>query len=347
MRKKMAAVGALALAATALGVALASPAQAAQRVADCKTGTYQITNRPDSGAVGNWALDTFTRKIEVCRVEDEQVTAKTVTVPSWTYLVRGTDEGTFVTQGTHTPKGLPADPAKFPGRTGQFTGRWSLKVEAPSEWQYWVGGKETNTLATGEWIAALWSEGDRPAEEFTDWSWTYTLCGKAEGPTPPGTRWVNANKHNSGDITGKFECAKPEVKVTPPTCADATSTVTVKNVNKFSKITVTFNDGKPRWVKPGESTSYQFTEGTVEVRFNREPYGPPVRYVPVKNCETPPPTTAPPAPGTGGGDDEELPKTGFSATDAALGGGALVLVAAAVLGGLWWYHRRTRVTFTA
>lgn len=348
MKKRGLGSALLALTTVALGLAfVGSPAGAAERAEDCKTGVATIVDRPDSGLDGNWALDTFKRTYKVCRVEEAPITAKTVEVTSWTYKVEGSDEGTFKTQGSKTPKGLPANPATFPGRVGEFVGEWSLKMKAPSEWQYWAGGKDTNTLATGDWIKALWSQGATPVEEFTDWSWTYTLCGKAKGPTPPGTRWVNANGNNSGDITGKYECAKPEVKLTGPTCEDKTATLTVKNLNKFTKIFVQFGGGKkPAWVKPGEVATYTFTEGTVQVKVNGKALGEPYKYTPAKCETTPPPTTAPPTvpPPTAGG--PSLPVTGAGTAVMAMVGGALLLGGAALFFGLR-RRRQEKVTFSA
>lgn len=291
-------IGALsALVLAGLGVVVVSSTAAATENADCKTGSVQIVDRPDSGAAGNWALDTFTRTFDVCRMveptpDPSAVAAQKVEVESWTYLVKGTDEGTFKTQGTHTPAGVLADPVKFSGRTGQFNGKWSLKVEAPAEWQFWKGGYFGNDKNTSEWIAALWSDGVKPVEEFKDWSWTYTLCGKATGPTLPGTRWVNAATGNSGDITGKYDCAKPEITFTQAACGEdyklTPAKLVVKNTKHFTPFWVRFNWSTPVKLKPGETATHEFTSGYVVLKINGKFVHKYVYDAPV--CSSPSPT---------------------------------------------------------
>lgn len=179
-----------------------------------------IVNRVDTGVGGHhWALDTFKRHADVYVIDkhDAPVLAK-VEVTSYTYLVCGVDTGSFVTQGSKSPqKSLPMVNAM----KGSFSGKWSLKVEAPSE-GYFVAPTNTNTLSTSEWIDKLWSQGDKP-EAFTDWSWTYSLC-EVNKRFFNDVKWINKNSGNLGDIRTNKWCPKPSPS-TP------TSTVTPTGSN--------------------------------------------------------------------------------------------------------------------
>lgn len=199
----------------------ASPASAAQRTESEKTGSFTITNRPDSGLAGEWALDTFTRTITVTKIESPAAKS-TTEVEAWEYEIVGHDEGTFVTRGDKTPGGVSVDEELFAGRTGKIVGDWSTTFVAPANWLGWLGGGDPNRndKSTSEWIKSLWADGYQPGE-FTDWKWTYTLCED---------KWVNAsqaNGGNDGDIHEDSECPTPGPSVTAsadPTPSASTST---------------------------------------------------------------------------------------------------------------------------
>ena len=207
-------------AAVSAGPAAAHAAARAATEENCKTGTFQITGRPDSAVGGGtWAMDTFKRSVQVCRVADDAVAAKTVEVKSWHYLIKGKDVGSFTTQGAKSPMGKDVDEEKFADRTGEMLGEWSLKFEAPADWLGWLGGADPNRsdLSTSEWIKSLWKDGFKPGH-FTDWKWKYTLCKDW---------WINASlKHggNKGDIDDKSWCPKPSP--TPTVTASASPSPT-------------------------------------------------------------------------------------------------------------------------
>lgn len=202
------------LAAFAVGaigaIALAVPAHAVETSApDCKTVTSNITNRPDSAVGGfDWALDTFTREVQVCHVPAD-VTTKTVEVKSWQYKATGGDNGTFKTQGIKSPI---AGAAMVANATGTFVGEFSLTFTAPAEW----GGfgdsvvKNSNEFSTSEWLSKLWKIGGyQPNEDFV-WQWVYKRCGE---------EMKQASTGHTGDIFGA-PCASPS----PSTSVSASAT---------------------------------------------------------------------------------------------------------------------------
>jgi hypothetical protein len=229
----LAALGLTALAVVGFtGTAGATGAPAAVTCANVKgpavhTVDSSIVNRPDSGKVGNWALDKFKRHADIYVLPDAPTAAK-VEVSSHTYLVCGVDSGTFVTMNGKSPgHALPM----INGMKGSFSGAWSAKVKAPAE-GFFVGGSDANTLSTSQWIDHLWSEGDSLAAPFTDWRWTYALC-EVDKRHLGDVKWINANGGNFGDIRTDKWCAKPSpspsaspsgsVKPTTPVAVTPTS----------------------------------------------------------------------------------------------------------------------------
>jgi hypothetical protein len=159
-----------------------SPASAATACHGTQTAT--ITNDPDSGNFGNWAVDTtFTR---------------TTTVLASCSGVVLEDTGSFQTvAGGKSPRsGVALPSTKI---DGTFTGRITLTFKAP-ETQSQITAllktlpKHVNKPAssvTGQWADAL------SATEDNDWKWTYTTGCQT---------WVDAfnnsdGKDSKGDIT--------------------------------------------------------------------------------------------------------------------------------------------------
>lgn len=207
MKRTLALLSALAIG--SLGaLAIGSPASATgeKKIAGpvCLTGenmsksvSSDITNRVDSGKDGNWALDNFHRDATVCVIDKHDTLKSAVQVKSWTYLIKGHDKGTFVTQNSKSPQNAAP---MLNGMKGTFSGYWSWKFEAPANWLGFTNPTNTNTLSTSEWIAKLWQDGFTKICDFTDWLWKYELCN--------GEYWINADKSkggNKGDITGMLK----------------------------------------------------------------------------------------------------------------------------------------------
>ena len=163
--------------------------------------TQRIVGDPDSSVPGpNWALDTFTRHIQVW-----QETIGTDTH----YCAQADDNGTFTTNGTISPQSGAALTETISGTMvgsthGEITGG-TLNTSATP-----IADPDC-TLAgacdglTGKWVAyyfgagATYNYSPSPADSTGSWGWTYSTCGH-------GT-WVNANAGNSGDIIAGTDCS--------------------------------------------------------------------------------------------------------------------------------------------
>lgn len=214
---------AVAAAAAFVSLAFATPAGATEptkQVEDCKTVISNITDRPDSAPGGyNWALDSFKRTVEVCHLPTAAV-AK-VEVQSWTYTVKGKDEGSFKTSGVKSFNGSPMKPSLV----GTLSGAFSMTFNAPADWSGFkdTAVKDNNLYSTSEWLGKLWTIGGYEAGKDFKWSWIYKLCNET---------LTNASSGNSGNITGYS--TKPCVTVVfKGTCTG--TEVTVKNGATFDK----------------------------------------------------------------------------------------------------------------
>jgi hypothetical protein len=192
------AAGALLIAAAGGSALLTEPASAAPT--HCTgSAVSTITNDPDSGGHGDWAVDTtFTR---------------TTTVKADCTGVLVEDKGSFATiAGAKSPRdgvALPSTPV-----TGTFTGKITLTFTTPAK----PGPVSLAALPKVVHhpkvsVTQTWAT-DLKATEDNDWTWTYTTGCQT---------WVDAfnngdGAQSKGDITGKT-CP---VKTPPPT-----TTVTV------------------------------------------------------------------------------------------------------------------------
>jgi len=207
-------IGALAL--TGLStLILASPAQSAPPT--CKVSTTTLTNRPDNGLNGDWAYDSFTRKVTICTVEEPAGAP-------WLYKATVEDTGTFVTIGgaTLSPGVTPGVPLAG-GVTGTMTGGFSGQFSAPADFGFaWnvhhnktydgaPGGSQpdANDPSTSWWIATLFGGIE---QLINDWSWTYKTCNE---------QWINNEDTNANEDGGNITGAVPCPTRTTPTPAPA------------------------------------------------------------------------------------------------------------------------------
>lgn len=174
--------------------------------------TATVSNDPDSGNHGDWAVDNFTRTTDV----------KVLNCLNQTYQVIVRDSGTFTTKpdGPSPRQNLPLPSTSF---TGTFTGGTTYTVTSsqppyspiiapisgsPDTADWWTRFfHSTSPKVTPDSVSDGWV---LKGSEDAFFSWTYkTAC----------ERWIDSNtdgdgaNKSAGDITGKI-C---KVKTPPPT----------------------------------------------------------------------------------------------------------------------------------
>lgn len=225
------AVTAVALSTVFIGVGAASAA-----AKDCKTVHASLTNHPDSGTHGTWALDAFGREVVVCQLDTASLTspqkdeiegfAKTQSlevIQLSLYSVEVTDGGTFITKGGAHLSPQNGD-ALTAGVHGNLEGYYQTFVISRADWASWNGDAVEGQIynpgdSTGEWLKMLFGVHAKWSDPIA-WKWIYTTCTE---------QWVNAASGNHGDITGKLTCPSPSVSPSAspsavPTSAPASTT---------------------------------------------------------------------------------------------------------------------------
>lgn len=352
----------------ALGLTSGVASAATSLAEDCKTVTSHLTNHPDSGNHGTWALDDFTRTVKVCHVPEVIETAPSVSkalvvVQSWNYHVTVTDEGTFTTvAGAHnSPNNGFALIGNVPGT---MKGGFTADVKAPHDWGYFTPevldgknftgapGTEAGGPKTSNWVKALWSDGLDEKSSFIndDWAWTYKTCNQ---------QWIDSvetddgTSHAAGDITGYSRLACPRV-VFENVCGQYVNVI-VFNDAPWAKAVLKFKLSTDEIVRElvgqEEWTITLHTTDLVKVLDTHgHTLGEHTWAEPQEGCSTPSPTpSATPstsasavpttAPVTETTDPGTGPVTGASLTGAYFGGGAALAVAV-VLVGLYIARRR-------
>jgi hypothetical protein len=226
MRKTLTTIAFAAVATGAVVAGVAGPAAATQpTTTPCdngpKTVVTHLTNRPDSGHHGDWALITMDRTVTITQVAAQQMS---IASDGWSYHATVTDEGTFVTKG-----GPDLSPNKGTNLVvdtkGKVAGSFSVDFTAPKCFHGYQGNFAGKTYAdnapagTSEWVAKVWG-GERfkiTTNLDANYKWTYTTCSE---------QWLDAYNNNdgqangAGDITGKV-CPSPTASATVPASASA------------------------------------------------------------------------------------------------------------------------------
>jgi hypothetical protein len=200
--------------------------------ADTKTTVTTLTDRPDNGGHGVWALDKLTRTVVFTRVkpeiqvkpEDEKslaaVDAKASIKPEWLwrYHATVTDGGTFKTFGgaTLSPN---AGHGLIAGTHGTVDGGYTADFIAVACWQNFqaaynnpysptgTGYTGTEPATTGNFVKGDWGGKDFNGTSINnDWHWTYTTC--TESMTDSQANYDKTKNEFAGDIIGKV-CASP------------------------------------------------------------------------------------------------------------------------------------------
>lgn len=238
MRRKLLALFGVTAVALIGTVAFAAGPVSAATVEDCKTVNAGLTNHPDSGNHGTWALDVIDRTVKVCQLsttqlslgQKDEISALSVThdgSPFSLYSVDVSDTGTFVTKGGAHLSPEDGD-ALTAGVHGTLEGYYKTFVYALKDWKSWNGDDVDGQVynpgdSTGEWLKLLFGTHAKWNSPYA-WQWVYTTCNQV---------WKNAAGGNTGDITGEVPCPtqspspSPSVTVSPsPSVSVSTSTPT-------------------------------------------------------------------------------------------------------------------------
>jgi hypothetical protein len=201
-----------AVAAAALGGALALPAATAHAAPAAAHAVTHVTSRADSGNGGTWAYDTFNRTLDV-RVAPSQSGAP---AGDTLYVATVKDSGSFTArQGELTPNQVTAGLKITHAVKGTLTGGISYTITAPSaDTLTGVVPKTENDafgpglVTTGNWPAqAFATAAGVTVTEGSTWSWRYaTQCEAWTDSAANG----DGNHAGDGNITGRI-CPVPFV----------------------------------------------------------------------------------------------------------------------------------------
>jgi hypothetical protein len=171
------------------------------------TALSNLTNRPDSGAHGDWAVDTIVRNVAITKQGAVPASNCGAGATScFFYTGSMTDSGTFITKDGALSPG--AGVAIKGNNSGTMSGGAKLEFYAtsdtpdPSLVQGNVDGagdaaKETTTA---RWVAQFFPSGVKVTDAtLNDWKWTYMVPGTCE-------THMQSNSGNDGDIIGVSNC---------------------------------------------------------------------------------------------------------------------------------------------
>lgn len=166
------------------------------------TAVSNLTQRPDSGVHGNWALDSLTRTVAVTRQHAAEASKCGGGATScYFYTASLADAGSFTTiNGADSPQaGAPISGTV----TGSVNGGTAIEFYASSGAPNPAGVPVNvvgNTHPTSTWVNAFFPAGTVVTESnLLNWSWTYSAPATCE-------TWVNKFNGNTGDIKGVNAC---------------------------------------------------------------------------------------------------------------------------------------------
>jgi hypothetical protein len=156
------------------------------------TAATALTDRPDSGAHGDWALDSLTRSVAITRqAAVEASKCGTSAMTCWFYTGTLIDNGTFTT----------IDGAKSPDKGTAISGTVQGSVVGGSKFQFYASSDAPNPVSvpgtsdgaanpTAKWPSLFFPAGTAVTDaDLLDWSWTYEAQATCE-------KWVNAKAGN-------------------------------------------------------------------------------------------------------------------------------------------------------
>jgi hypothetical protein len=216
-QRVIAVTGACLAALAVAGAANASARPAVHRLASTQvTASTAITNRPDSGAHGDWAQDNFTRAATVKLVGQVGAENCPGTDTGFCYLWDFTiaDSGHFTTTAdASSPRaGKTLDLAltgAFSGGTtsGQYYSSWkTAKASRVPTTENDMNAVPTGRKTTTNWVEQFYgssavfnSAANAGGPDLGRWSWKYTLGFGSDTQCPNNaSQWVDAANNSDG-----------------------------------------------------------------------------------------------------------------------------------------------------
>jgi hypothetical protein len=171
------------------------------------TALSNLTNRPDSGLHGDWAVDTFVRNVAITKQGAAPASNCGAGATScFFYTGSMTDSGTFVTKDG-APSPLNGTAIKD-NNSGTMSGGAKLEFYATSDApddslvQGNVDGPgvDLKETTTARWVAQFFPAGVAVTDaKLNDWKWTYLVPSTCESHS-------QSNSGNEGDILGVSIC---------------------------------------------------------------------------------------------------------------------------------------------
>jgi hypothetical protein len=202
----------LAVPAVILGIGLPALAASAATPVTATAATH-LTQRPDSGYSGNWALDNMQRTASVTLGDAVTPATDCGATATTCYAYTGTisDQGeAFATTGVTSPgaqavaiKGSPVAAVQ-----GSATVTFDASSDTPSAATVpaSLAGAGSAEQSTTNWVEQFFPAGtDFSAPSLPTWSWVYNDSADCQ-------TWTDAydvTQANSGDITGVDQCVAP------------------------------------------------------------------------------------------------------------------------------------------
>ena len=188
-------------------VRAAAPGHVRSGIPYTRTATTKVSDDPDSGAHGNWSIDTFTRTMSVTRVGEVAVTncpAGAVTCYLWDYNFKDTGSSAVITGASSPGVGgvtlYAPETATMNGGSlnGQFyTNRKNAYARFVPATHNDKGVNATGLYTSGDWPELFLTRHGTLYSNITEGStegWTYTVNFGADKACPVyAGRWIDAN----------------------------------------------------------------------------------------------------------------------------------------------------------
>lgn len=186
------------------------------------SGVTHVTNRPDNGNGGPWALDAFDRKLTVnqqhavdfaaCPKAVQEKLAALHRAICWLYTAEIADSGTFVTLDAPSPNAKVTNTAGLNGTMSGWS-KYSFYTTHLVDESLIPAVEQGVVTSTANWYKVAFPQGTTFAGGITDWGWKYKApgCDSDQEMTDSQANDKATGNEFSGDIlTSKnTDCPTP------------------------------------------------------------------------------------------------------------------------------------------